>query len=170
VRSIFPPEAPSFCSRPTPVVPARTDLRTFPDEHAAAVPDDDTSAPPTTPSSRPTYVPDDPVALATALAAAPTVEVSFDEAAPLSFTETELASGIVARPTPPPPKLHVAPRLLDEPAHPEERRSMRPLVSRGLFVLLFGAVVALLGYAFRAQLGSAMSQARARVDVLVGAR
>lgn len=73
---------------------------------------------------------------------------------------------------PAPPSLHVAPRLVElAPAIvAEEPRRARPLVARGLFVLLFGGMLALLGFAFRAQIQAGLTQAKVRAGSLAGSR
>src|SRR6187399_3250978 len=53
--SFFPPEAPSYCSRPTPVVPASPDLRSFGRESLDMEGSGPRAIP--TPSSRPTVGP-----------------------------------------------------------------------------------------------------------------
>src|SRR5689334_21726630 len=67
--SFFPTaEAPSFCSRQTPLVPARDDLRTFELAHARADASGTQRIPEVSESSRPTYVPDEPMDVIEAMA------------------------------------------------------------------------------------------------------
>jgi hypothetical protein len=132
-------------------------------------------------------VPDDPSALTEALAAPPTVEITVEEETPPpSFARNE-ESGIVRITSTPPASLHVAPRLVDPERWsaaprlsngprssdiPTERapRGVRPVLARSLFVLLFGAVTSLLGYALRAEIRGAAHDAKARLHGFVGVR
>ncbi len=158
-HAFFPSaEAPSFCSRATPVVPARDDLRTFELERALAEASGTlrlpSSSPGASPSSRPTYVPDelmDPV-----VESGPIVSISTPPCleVPQPFERPSAPATIPA-----PPRFAV--RESDEaPAEPPRGRG-RAVFARVLFVLLFGGVTSLLGYAFKAPLTDAAHQVRA---------
>jgi hypothetical protein len=168
-HSVFPAAEPaSFCSRPTPVVPANPDLyadeqsadeqRT--DERDSVRPAARPSVPSNSISDRPTFVPDDYIE--------PRREsppsVTFGEEppsgallAPASPLETP---GLGGRLVPPPLPIAAA----TPPAHAvtvrPRARSPRVLFARVLFVVLFGAVGSLLGYAFRPELAHAFGRLR----------
>jgi hypothetical protein len=162
-HSFFPAEAPSFCSKPTPLVPARDDLRTFDLEAARAEASGLKPVPVGSPSSRPTYVPDEP--LAAMFESEPTVSVQ----APSSL---EVPSALDSESKPPtipsPPR---TPSLdLRSPPEPVEQSSRgrgRTLFARVLFILLFGGVASLLGYAFKPQLTNALNSAQGAVAPLL---
>jgi hypothetical protein len=160
--SVFPgAEAASFCSRPTPVVPARDDLKNF----DSLKPEPRISYPEVSPSSRPTYVPD-------------------EHDYPYFGEEAKTRSGISLLPgdritVEPKPPASVLPDVpLADPLKPESgpiialgpivaldslapstapaaaartpaRLPWRRWVARGLFVVLFSGVAGLLGYAFK---------------------
>jgi len=139
VASFFPPEAPSFCSRPTPVVPPNDDLRGFGDEFPA---DESGTRSMASPSSRPTLAPDEVEALA--LISSSRASIPEDVLAEM----LERASvGPSVRPlespeSEPPPFIPVNPR----------RRG----AARVLFAVLFGGAVALFGFALQPRIAAAL--------------
>jgi hypothetical protein len=147
-HAFFPPaEAPSFCSRATPLVPARDDLRTFELERALAEASGTLriSAPGASPSSRPTYVPDE--VLDPAAESDPLVTVSTPPALEVPGP-LERPSAPATIPAPP----RVSARAAEPTASEPPRRQGRALFARALFVLLFGGVATLLGLAYKAKL------------------
>jgi hypothetical protein len=159
-HSFFPTaEAPSFCSKPTPLVPARDDLRTFDLEAARAEASGLQPIPVVSPSSRPTYVPDEP--LEAMLDSGPIVSVETPSCLEVP-REPEWESKPPTIPAPPrTPQLH----LQSPPGAGEElpRARGRAIFARALFVLLFGGAASLLGYAFKPQLTDALNRVHARV-------
>lgn len=149
--SFFPPaESPSFNSRPTPVVPASEDLRGLEGEHFVHAPSGE--RPVVTPSSRPTVGPGELEAYTPISSDRPTL--SHDEI----FAEM-IERATVATPLPRPP---LTPELELEPVLPRSRA--RTFVARALFTLLFGGVLALLGYAFQPRIAAAVNQVRGLVS------
>jgi hypothetical protein len=162
-HSFFPAEAPSFCSKPTPIVPARDDLRTFDLEAARAEASGLQPIPVGSPSSRPTYVPDEP--MEAILESGPIVSVQGP-----SVLEVPSAPDWESKP----PTIPSAPRTpsleFHSPPEPVERSSRgsgRTLFARILFVLLFSGVASLLGYAFKPQLTDALTSAQGAVAPLL---
>jgi hypothetical protein len=159
-------EAPSFCSRATPVVPARDDLRTFELERALAeasgtkrIP---SASPGASPSSRPTYVPDE--VLDPMLESGPMVSISTPPCLEVPQA-VERPSAPATVPAPP----RFAPSEPAEASVQAARPRGRALFARVLFVLLFGGVASLLGYAFKSPLTDAAQRVR-EVAVPVVAR
>jgi hypothetical protein len=159
-NSQFPPIEPkSFCSRPTPVVPARGDLLEFRADSLRPGTLGSQPAPAPSPSSRPTLTPED-------LGIASPVSGSF---APEPEASGVVETGSLAPVSSlAPPAVEVGPIVSLEPglyaaAEPMQRRTRRwrPIFARLLFVILFGGVAGLLGYAFRAQLADALREAQA---------
>lgn len=151
--SFFPAaEAPSFCSRPTPVVPANDDLRSFGSLDAEG------SGPRAiaTPSSRPTVGPGELEPVRVIASDRPTVAP--DEVLAQIFERATIGTPVPA-PAVSPPDVTVAPT-----ATPRRSRG-RALAARALFTVLFGGVLGLLGYAVRPQLMHAVDVVRARVTV-----
>jgi hypothetical protein len=168
-HSFFPTaEAPSFCSRRTPLVPARDDLRTFELEHARADASGTQRIPEVSDSSRPTYVPDEPMDVIEAMAdSGPVVTVATPSVLEVPRVE-DFESKPPTIPAPPP-----TPGSFAALAHPLEepqpggltRRRGRALFARALFVMLFGGVATLLGYAFKPQLAGAYARAQDAVQL-----
>jgi hypothetical protein len=151
VRSFFPPSEPSsFCSRPTPVVPASDDLRDFGFELVAQ--ESSGPHPIATPSSRPTVGPGELEAYTPPASDRPTL--SHDEIFTEMLERAMVGAPLASSPLPaePEPMPSLAPGL--------PRQRGRILLSRALFTLLFGAVVALLGYAFQPRIAQFVHQAR----------
>jgi hypothetical protein len=157
-QSLFPPdEPPSICTRPTPLVPARRDLLGFRSDSLRPGFNGSSSAPAPSPSSRPTLTPEDlgiSSPLDSAVAASGSLAPAFEPNAP------------PVEPSAPPlveigPLVSLEPAALSssEPVRPERPR-WRVIFARVLFTVLFGCVAALLAYAFRAQLGDALGEAR----------
>jgi hypothetical protein len=160
--SVFPTrEGPSFCSRPTPVVPANPELIAN-DER----PDAGTHLPSTRPSDRPTFVPDDYVE--PRIESPPVVTVGdptpldgSDETFPAELATNRTESGVI--PVPAPALVAVAEVPTLKPAEGQSYAGSgrgRVYFSRLLFVVLFGAVGTLLGYAFKPQFEGALEQLR----------
>jgi hypothetical protein len=155
-QSLFPAhEGPSFCSRPTPVVP----LNPHALEHESARPRQ--STPSVRPSDRPTFVPDDYIE--PRLESPPTVTVEgptpLDGEDPVAAAAgapgatTGLSLSPSAAPIPPPlPTADTAP--------PRARSGARVFFARLLFVVLFGAVGTLLACAFKPQFAGALERVR----------
>jgi hypothetical protein len=168
-HSFFPTaEAPSFCSRRTPVVPARDDLRTFELEHARADASGAQRIPEVSESSRPTYVPDEPMDVIETMAdSGPIVTV----ATPLVLEVPRVADFESKPPTIPAPPLTpsgsaASPRPMEEPDPVGlPRRRGRAIFARVLFLMLFGGVASLLGYAFKPQLADAYARAHDAVQL-----
>jgi hypothetical protein len=154
-QSLFPArEGPSFCSRPTPVVPANPDLCAA--DHDAERAPGRASMPSVRPSDRPTYVPADYVE--PRLESPPTLTIG--EPTPIDGALEETApaatSGVPGAAAPPP-----LPAAAPAPSLPPIRvRRGRVHFARFLFVVLFGGVGALLSYAFKPQLAGAIEQLR----------
>lgn len=154
--SFFPAdEAPSYCSRPTPVVPANDDLRSFGRE---GVVDAEGSGPRAigTPSSRPTVGPGELEPVRVIASDRPTVAP--DEVLAEIFERATIGTPIPA-PGLEPPNVTAPPKMT-----PRGRR--RALASYALFGVLFGGVLGLLGYAMRPRLVHAVDVVRARVAPL----
>ncbi len=171
---MFPAEEPaSFCSRPTPVVPANPDLgedeprENEPGENESSTPEPPARASVSSvrPSDRPTFVPDDYVE--PRLESPPSVTIdgiapleSGDEAAP---ADSQAFVGLAAAGEHPGPlllpPLTTALSRLDVTAPPRAPRG-RLAFARVLFILLFGSVGTLLGYAFKPQVAAALGQMR----------
>ena len=158
---MFPAAEPtSFCSRPTPVVPANPELCDKGEsahEHATERPAARPSAPPGSLSDRPTFVPDDYIEPRRESPPRVTIEEETAPDEPLepaSLVETPL----FARRLPPPlpvPAPAAAARALTVPPSTRHRRV---LFARVLFVVLFGAVASLLSFAFRPELAHAFGR------------
>jgi hypothetical protein len=154
--SFFPTkEGPSFCSLPTPVVPAREDLRAF--EAGVQTDQSGTLRLLTSPSSRPTFVPDE--------IAEPIVE-----SGPIASLETPTVLEVPRVPSPSlPPGYAALSPAESAPVEPElalpapSPARGRAILARLLFVMLFGGVTALLGYAVRPELAAAATHLRAVV-------
>jgi hypothetical protein len=163
-HSVFPAAEPaSFCSRPTPVVPANPELHAGAE---AAPPSERPAARPSTPSGsisdRPTFVPDDYIE--PRRESPPSVTIEEEPAS----QPRESARLLDAPPPSPHPSLPVAPPAAAARAvtlAPRTRRR-RVYLARALFCVLFGAVGSLLGYAFRSEL----TQAGARLHAGAHAR
>lgn len=140
VASFFPPEAPSFCSRPTPVVPPSDDLRGFSGESPFEESGERLLA---SPSSRPTLAPDEVEALAL-------ISASRDEL-PHEAIMAEMVHMASVGPSVRPLEHPVVepPGLV--PANPKRRAA-----ARVLFAVLFGSALALFGYAFQARVSAAL--------------
>ena len=146
--SFFPPaEGPSFCSRPTPVVPASEDLRGFGGEHFQQEPSGARAI--VTPSSRPTMGPGTLEAYAPISSDRPTL--SHDQVMAEMIERATVGTPIPRLPLPP------------ELAAVAPRRRGRKLVARALFTVLFGGALALLGYAFQPRIVAAASHVREMV-------
>jgi hypothetical protein len=140
VASFFPPEAPSFCSRLTPVVPASDDLRGFDGEFSA---DESGTRSMASPSSRPTVAPDELESLA--LISASRDPLPDDE---LMAEMMQMASvGPSVRPL----DHQVLEAPLFVPVNPRRRG-----FARALFAVLFGGALALFGYAFQPRILAAL--------------
>jgi hypothetical protein len=171
--SLFPAaEAASFCSRPTPVVPPPDELRSF----GSLQPEARISYPQVSPSSRPTYVPEEveypyfgeeaqtrPGVIRFpqgGSSADPSPPESVEPGAPAeqaevrSTAEMPLESGpsVSLGPIVPLDSLDLAPEPSVPDAAPRARLPWRRWVARGLFVVLFSGVTGLLGYAFKPEL------------------
>jgi hypothetical protein len=169
-QSVFPAAEPaSFCSRPTPVVPANPDLgEDEPSEHESNMPEPPARASVSSvrPSDRPTFVPDDYVE--PRLESPPSVTIDgitpldgADEAAP---AESPAHVGLAAAGEHPAPLLvppiTTALTRSDETTAPPRASRGRLAFARVLFILLFGSVGTLLGYAFKPQVAAALEQMR----------
>lgn len=139
VASFFPPEAPSFCSRPTPVVPANDDLRGFSGEFPAEESGTRSMA---SPSSRPTFAPGE--LEAHALISSSRSSLPEDVIAEMLH---RASVGPSVRPLDPPES--EAPPFV--PVNPRRRGA-----ARVLFAVLFGGAVALFGYAFQPRVAAAL--------------
>jgi hypothetical protein len=159
---VFPgAEAASFCSRPTPVVPARDDLKNF----ESLKPEPRISYPEVSPSSRPTYVPDEhdypyfgeeaktrsgiSLLPEERITAEPKPPASVLPGVPVAAPATPESGPIIALgPIVPLDSLSpsAAPAIA---ARTPARLPWRRWVARGLFVVLFSGVAGLLGYAFK---------------------
>jgi hypothetical protein len=165
-HSFFPAaEGPSFCSRRTPVVPARDDLRTFELERARAEASGTLRIPEVSQSSRPTYVPDEPMDVIEAMAdSGPIVTVATP-----SVLELPRAMDFESKPpTIPAPPL--TPRdfaAFQQPMDETVARRGRAIFARFLFVLLFSAVAMLLGYAFKPQLAGTYARAQQALQLVL---
>jgi len=153
--SFFPAaEAPSFCSRRTPVVPPNDDLRSFGLEAFDSEGSGPRNVP--SPSSRPTMGPGE---------LEPVRGIASDRP---TYTPDEVLVEMLERATigtPVPAPVHEV-KLPDvaPPARVTTRRGRgRALVSYGLFTVLFGGVLGLLGYAMQPKLLHVMDVVRARV-------
>ena len=141
VASFFPPEAPSFCSRPTPVVPASNDLRGFSGEYPVAENGERSLV---SPSSRPTLAPDEVEALA--LISASRDSLPHEE---IMAEMMHMASvGPSVRPLEH-AEIEALPPLV--PSNPRRRNA-----ARVLFAVLFGGALALFGYAFQPRISAAL--------------
>src|SRR5688572_5578416 len=136
LHSFFPAEAPSFCSKPTPLVPARDDLRTFDLEAARAEASGLQPIPAGSPSSRPTYVPDEP--LEAMFESGPVVSVQGPSSleAPSAPDWESKPPTIPSPPRTPSVELRSPAELVGHSA----RGRGRTLFARVLFVLLFSGV------------------------------
>ncbi len=158
-HSIFPAAEPSsFCSRPTPVVPANLELCAHDETtrgHASERPAARPSVPSGSISDRPTYVPEDYIEPRRESPPSLTIEEAA-ESEPFEIAEAPPTS---ARRIPPP--LPVAQPAAEARAAtlPPRTRGRRVYLARALFFVLFGAVGSLLGYAFRAELAHVVGQA-----------
>jgi hypothetical protein len=112
--SVFPPEPGSFCSKPTPVVPASEELRAM---GTRSHPPNEDGAP--RPSSRPTA----------SFGPAANAEQAFWQAAPAPDA-----------------------RSLPPEIRPRSRSRSRAVFSKLLFLMLFGGIATLLGYAVKKKL------------------
>lgn len=158
--SLFPPdEAPSYCSRPTPLVPPPSpELRDYGREkfsaHASGthVIGSDSSRPtigpgeldpfPYTDSNRPTYVPED-------------------------VLEEMLERATVGTPIPAPPPL---PTAVTIEAPPRRRASTRQVIARSVGLVALSGMLGFAGYAFQPHLAGAAHTLWARVATLVATR
>jgi hypothetical protein len=155
-------EGPSFCSRPTPVVPANDDAQQYPTDYPRKASGEFALG---TPSSRPTYCPDDPELnlrralrsdeLLAALLEGATVN---PELTPSTATDPGLTSSTE------PSELEPAAGPLAAPL-PESGPVARPrrLAARAVFVVLFGGMLMLLGYTFSPHIAAATQTLRAKV-------
>lgn len=159
---MFPAAEPSsFCSRPTPVVPANPELCDNDEsahEHATERPAARPSAPPGSISDRPTFVPDD--YMEPRRESPPCVTIEEETARDEPLAPASLVDPPLLLPRRLPPPLPVAPaaaaaRALTVPPSTGHRRV---LFARVLFVVLFGAVASLLSFAFRPELAHALGQ------------
>ncbi len=141
VASFFPPEAPSFCSRPTPVVPASDDLRGFSGEYPIEARDERTLG---NPSSRPTLAPDEVEALALISA----TRDSLPHEAIMAEMMQMASVGPSVRPLEHEEAEAPAPLV---PVNPRRRNA-----ARVLFAVLFGAALTLFGYAFQPRISAAL--------------
>lgn len=166
---MFPALEPaSFCSRPTPVVPANPELG---DDEAS---DDEANAPEAParpsfssvrPSDRPTFVPDDYVE--PRLESPPSVTIdgiaSLEGADEAAAPESQALAGLAASAEGPAlllaPPITTGPNRSDVTAPPRAARP-RLAFARVLFILLFGGVGTLLAYALKPQVAAALEQMR----------
>jgi hypothetical protein len=149
--SLFPAMEPaSFCSRPTPIVPPRDDLRNF-DASNGEQADGRISLPSVSPSSRPTVAPGDdllyPTFDAEERATRPGISLVPDEPLVPVPSHAESSSPVIALgpvvyvTAPSPPETEEPPVPVGAP--------WRRWFARSLFAVLFGAVATLLGYAVK---------------------
>jgi hypothetical protein len=161
--SLFPAaEAPSFCSRQTPVVPPPTDaLREWAQESFPA--DLSGAYPIPTPSSRPTVGPGE-------LDAFPYVASDHIPSDRPTLTADEVLAEMIERATvgTPIPAAHAAVTLAATPR--ARRATRRTIVARAVFTLGFGGVLALLGYALQPRLAGALRELGGRAPVATPAR
>lgn len=157
-ESLFPDtEAPSFCLRPTPLVPPPSDeLRDFGREQLS--PDTSGTHLLSRPSSRPTVGPGElpPFPHSPSRAPADT---------PDDVLIKTLVCATAAIPTPAPPLLASA---SEAPTRP--RRNVRRVVARGILLLLIGGLLGLFGYARAPGLASAVHQLQARIAAVAATR
>jgi len=146
-------EAPSFCSRQTPVVPASDDLRVLAMGSVPPAPDFEERSASVRPSSRPTLASDE---LYRAIVGAESVQ---DEAL------SAVVEGATVAPALP---VFEFPPIGAEPTEPAAIEQVRPalsprrLLARVAFMLLFGGVAALLGYAVEPRLAGLAATVLAR--------
>jgi hypothetical protein len=162
---VFPAAEPaSFCSRPTPVVPANPELcadEPSTGERDSVRPAARPSVPSTSISDRPTFVPDDYIEPrlesppSVTFGEEPPSDVLLAPAAPIATPE------LAPRPMPPPLPIAPATPAAHAVTLRPRARSPRVLFARVLFVVLFGAVGSLLGYAFRPELAHGLGRLRA---------
>jgi hypothetical protein len=156
--SVFPAaEAPSFCSRQTPVVPPPTDaLREWAEESFPA--DMSGAYPIPSPSSRPTVGPGELDAFPYIPSDRPTL------------TAEDVIAEMIERATvgTPIPAAHAAVTLAAAPR--PRRATRRTIVARAVFTLGFGGVLALLGYALQPRLAGALREVGGRAPVAAPAR
>jgi hypothetical protein len=154
--SFFPDaEAPSYCSRPTPVVPPSDDLRSFGREAS----DVDGSGLIATPSSRPTAGPGE---------LEPVMAIASDRPtfAPDQVLAEMIERATIGTPIPPPdvtPPTVTPPTATSTSMVVPRRGRGRAWGAYALFTVLFSGVLALLGYALRPTLGHAVDVVRGRV-------
>jgi hypothetical protein len=149
-------EGPSFCSRPTPVVP----LNPHTLERESARPRQ--STPSVRPSDRPTFVPDDYIE--PRLESPPSVTI--DGPTPLEGEDAAASAEAATAALPPlslsPSVVPVPPPLPKaETTRAASRSGGRLFFARFLFIVLFGAVGTLLAYAFKPRLAGALEHVRA---------
>ncbi|HYP97213.1 MAG TPA: hypothetical protein VER96_00980 [Polyangiaceae bacterium] len=151
-------EAPSYCSRPTPLRPPPSDeLRDFGSERLGTQPSN--GGVPSTPSSRPTVVPNELPSLPYTASAAPpdTAKV---------VRESQVEPPIALMPIPRPP----SPAVITIEPPPRRRGSARATIAWGLFVFGFGWMLGIAGYVFRPRLGVALHELQVRLPLLAATR
>src|SRR5688572_21562821 len=137
-------EPPSFCSRPTPVIPAPEDLRQYRSESSRPTAFDGIRPVSARPSSRPTLAPNQVEEPPAPSLVAPVIPAPEEPGARASQEAPSIEIG-------------QAVTLEPEARYDSELRSattppLRRLLARTLFVFLFAGVSGLLGYAYKTQL------------------
>jgi len=151
-------EAPSYCSRPTPLRPPPSDeLRDFDSERLATQPSN--GGVPATPSSRPTVVPSELPSLPYTASEAPP-----DTAEVVRADKVDASIALMPIPCPPLPAA-----ITIEPP-PRRRGNARGAIAWGLFVFGFGWMLGIAGYVFRPRLGVALHELQARLPLLAATR